>query len=220
MQIDLNRDLSKNCLKDLLEISRCQLFKKGETIFFENDFCENIYFILEGTVILYKDSMDGRRKTMYILGENHFLNENDIYHNSKKISISCDAFTNVKMLLIPQNKMKDLILKHQELAVFIIQSLSHKTKRLYRQLKNTTTISMDKRIASKLWKLARDYGYEYGDYHGFSIKINNTYLADMIGTNRETVSRGIKKFKEMGLVKIENGKFFILKDKLKKFYEE
>ncbi|MGL5428051.1 MAG: helix-turn-helix domain-containing protein, partial [Cetobacterium sp.] len=71
-----------------------------------------------------------------------------------------------------------------------------------------------------LWKLAKDFGYEANEYHGFTVKVNNTYLADMLGTNRETVSRGVKKLKELGLVKVENNSIFILKSKIKDFYRE
>ncbi|MGL5703544.1 MAG: helix-turn-helix domain-containing protein [Cetobacterium sp.] len=42
----------------------------------------------------------------------------------------------------------------------------------------------------------------------------------MLGTNRETVSRGVKKLKELGLVKVENNSIFILKSKIKDFYRE
>ena len=214
----LSNSLSKECLNNLLRVSQCQEFKQGETLFLEHAFCENVYFIISGNVTVYKDNSDGKRKIIYLLGKDSFLNDTTIYDEPKKTSISCDAFTDVKVLIIPIKELKKLISNHPDLAILMIKSLSKKTKRLYRQLKNTTTISMDKRIAAKLWKLAKDFGYEYKEFHGFTVKVNNTYLADMLGTNRETVSRGIKKLKELGLVKVENGQIFILKTEIKDFY--
>lgn len=214
----LSNLLTKECLDSLLRVSQCQKFKQGETLFLEHSFCENIYFIINGNVTVYKDNSDGKRKIVYLLGEDSFLNDTVIYDEAQKTSVSCDAFTDIKVLVIPIREFKKLISKYPDLAILIIKSLSKKTKRLYRQLKNTTTISMDKRIAAKLWKLAKDFGYEYGEFHGFTVKVNNTYLADMLGTNRETVSRGIKKLKELGLVKVENGQIFILKREIRDFY--
>ena len=214
----LSNSLSKECLDNLLRVSQCQEFKQGETLFLEHSLCENIYFIISGNVTVYKDNSDGKRKIIYLLGKDSFLNDTAIYDELKKTSISCDAFTDVKALIIPIKELKKLFFKHPDLATLIIKSLSKKTKRLYRQLKNTTTISMDKKIAAKLWKLAKDFGYEYKEFHGFTVKVNNTYLADMLGTNRETVSRGIKKLKELGFVKVENGQIFILKNEIKEFY--
>lgn len=216
----LSNALTKECLNNLLRVSHCQEFKVGETLFLEHSFSENIYFVISGNVTVYKDNSDGKRKIIYLLGKESFLNDTMIYDENEKTSISCDAFTNVRVLVIPIKEIRKLILKHPDLAVLIIKSLSKKTKRLYRQLKNTTTISMDKKIAAKLWKLAKDFGYEMKEYHGFTVKVNNTYLADMLGTNRETVSRGIKKLKELGLVKVENNQIFILKSKIKDFYRQ
>ncbi|MGL5175280.1 MAG: Crp/Fnr family transcriptional regulator [Cetobacterium sp.] len=216
----LSNSLSKECLNDLLRVSYCQEFKGGETLFLEHSFCEEVYFVISGNVTVYKDNSDGKRKIIYLLGEGSFLNDTIIYEESEKTSISCDAFTDVKTLIIPVKELKRLIIKYPDLAILIIKSLSKKTKRLYRQLKNTTTISMDKKIAAKLWKLSKDFGYEVKEFHGFTVKVNNTYLADMLGTNRETVSRGIKKLKELGLVKVENNAIFILKSKIKDFYRQ
>ncbi|WP_418965955.1 Crp/Fnr family transcriptional regulator [Cetobacterium sp.] len=216
----LGDSLTKECLDSLLRVSHCRSFKQGETLFLEHSLCENMYFIISGNVTVYKDNSDGKRKIIYLLGNDSFLNDTMVYDESKKTSVSCDAFTDVKTLVIPIKELKRLIAKYPDLAMLIIKSLSKKTKRLYRQLKNTTTISMDKRIAAKLWKLAKDFGYEYKEFHGFTVKVNNTYLAEMLGTNRETVSRGIKKLKELGLVKVENGQIFILKTEIKEFYRQ
>ena len=216
----LSSSLTKECLDNLLRVSQCQEFKQGETLFLEHSLCENIYFIISGNVTVYKDNSDGKRKIIYLLGKDSFLNDTAIYDELKKTSISCDAFTDVKVMIIPIKELKKLFFKHPDLATLIIKSLSKKTKRLYRQLKNTTTISMDKKIAAKLWKLAKDFGYQIDEYHGFTVKVNNTYLAEMLGTNRETVSRGVKKLKELGLVKVENSQIFILKTKIKDFYRK
>ncbi|MGL6101493.1 MAG: Crp/Fnr family transcriptional regulator [Fusobacteriaceae bacterium] len=221
MNMDYLKDsLSEESLNSLQRVSHCQEFKVGETLFLEHSFCDNIYFVIDGNVTVYKDNSDGKRKIIYLLPEGSFLNESIIFDETEKTSISCDAFTTVKVLVTPVKQMKKLINKHSDLAVLLIKSLSKKTKRLYRQLKNTTTISMDKRIAAKLWKLSKDFGYEMKEFHGFTVKVNNTYLAEMLGTNRETVSRGVKKLKELGLVKVENNQIFIQKTKLKDFYRQ
>ncbi|MGL5428008.1 MAG: Crp/Fnr family transcriptional regulator [Cetobacterium sp.] len=221
MNMDYLKDsLSEESLNSLQRVSHCQEFKVGETLFLEHSFCDNIYFVIDGNVTVYKDNSDGKRKIIYLLPEGSFLNESIIFDETEKTSISCDAFTTVKVLVTPVKQMKKLINKHSDLAVLLIKSLSKKTKRLYRQLKNTTTISMDKRIAAKLWKLSKDFGYEIKEFHGFTVKVNNTYLAEMLGTNRETVSRGVKKLKELGLVKVENNQIFIQKTKLKDFYRQ
>lgn len=46
-----------------------------------------------------------------------------------------------------------------EFTKAVMKSIGRKTRRLYRQLCNTSnTVHVDCQVASKLWKLARDYG--------------------------------------------------------------
>ncbi|MGL5428497.1 MAG: Crp/Fnr family transcriptional regulator, partial [Cetobacterium sp.] len=127
----LNSFLGKECLNDLLRVSHCQEYKVGETLFLEHSFCENVYFVISGNVTVYKDNSDGKRKIIYLLGEDSFLNDTMVYDESEKTSVSCDAFTDVKTLVIPVKELRRLIIKHPDLAILIIKSLSKKTKRLY-----------------------------------------------------------------------------------------
>ena len=79
-----------------------------------------------------------------------------------------------------------------ELTKIVISSLSIKVRRLYRQLKNSTPIKVEKRVAAKLWKLSKDYGIEVEDGTVIDMNISITYLADMFGAPRETISRALK----------------------------
>lgn len=215
-KFEILKPLSNSCLKDIYRVSQCLLIKQGETLFLECDKLDNLYFILEGNVTIYKENHHGKRKVIYILGEGSFINDTILDGNTS--SINCDAFTDCKLLVIPYSHLVKLIKIYPELSLLLIQSLSKKVRRLYRQLKNTTVISMEKRIAAKLWKLSLDYGVSYGELTGYSIKITNTYLADMLGTNRETISRGIKRLKALGSIIYINGELYIKQDELKEFY--
>ncbi len=77
----------------------------------------------------------------------------------------------------------------------VMFSMTNKIRRMYRQLKNTVPLKVEKRVAAKLWKLAKDYG-EYGK-NGEVIKVNITvtYLSEMLGSSRETISRALKELK-------------------------
>ncbi len=74
-------------------------------------------------------------------------------------------------------------------------------------------------MAAKLWKLAKDYG-EY-EKNGEVIKLNITvtYLSEMLGSSRETISRALKELRNKELIYYE-GKKIIIKDrnKLSKFF--
>ncbi len=87
-----------------------------------------------------------------------------------------------------------------ELSRVIINSLALKVRRLYRQGKNSIPIKVEKRVAAKLWKLSKDYGIEIEEGTLIDLNITVTYLADMFGAPRETISRSLKILKNAGLI--------------------
>ncbi|MGL6115023.1 Crp/Fnr family transcriptional regulator [Cetobacterium sp. SF1] len=213
---ELLKPLPTSCLNKILKVSSCSFYEQGETIFLEHDKINNLYFILQGNVTIYKENHLGKRKVIYILSDGAFINDTIFEENNS--TISCDAFTNVKLLTISKDNLLKIISEYPIFSTILIKSLSKKVKRLYRQLKNTTVISMEKRIAAKLWKLSSDYGINYGELTGFSIKISNSYLADMLGTNRETISRSLKKLKELNIIIYINRELYVKKSEIKNFY--
>ncbi|MGL6167561.1 MAG: Crp/Fnr family transcriptional regulator [Fusobacteriaceae bacterium] len=215
-------EVSEDCLKEIMEISAILEFSKKQIIFLEHRNINQIYFLLHGNVVLYRENLNGKRKIIYMIGAGNFINE--VVIDGTKSSISCDSFDHCKLLVIPVEQIKILIFKYPEFGTIFLNSMSKKIRRLYRQIKNSSIISIEKKIAAKLWKLSQDYGKSIGEWTNFSIKINNTLLAEMLGTNRETVSRGMRKLINEGIVSyglIYNSKELIVKsDALKKFYKK
>ena len=100
-------------------------------------------------------------------------------------------------------------------------SLALKVRRLYRQGKNSIPIKVEKRVAAKLWKLSKDYGIEIEEGTLIDLNITVTYLADMFGAPRETISRSLKILKNEGLIINKNKKIIVPdREKLVKFFKE
>ena len=87
--------------------------------------------------------------------------------------------------------------------------MGRKIRRLYRQLKNTVPIKMDKKLAAKLWKLSKDYGVKVNRGVLINLDITVTYLADMLGSSRETISRCISDFQKSNLIEFKDKKIIV-----------
>ncbi|MGL4338016.1 MAG: helix-turn-helix domain-containing protein, partial [Turicibacter sp.] len=86
-----------------------------------------------------------------------------------------------------------------------------KLRRTYRQLKNVpTNLAIEKKLAAKLWKLGKDYGLETSEGVLIDLPLSVMYISQLLGSQRETVSRAIKKLVELDLVKYENKKMVIV----------
>ena len=71
----------------------------------------------------------------------------------------------------------------------VISVQEKKIWRLGHQLKNTMgSIYLERKLAAKLWKLARDFGKAGNRGIEIDIQMSVTFLADLLGAPRETTS--------------------------------
>lgn len=219
MKIDdweIFKNLSKSCINEFMSLCHCHSLKKKDNLFLENVKVEYIYFLLEGNVVLYKENFNGKKKIIYMIGQGNFINEPAI--DESPSAVSCDLFEDSKFLSISIANLQNLFKKYPEFALIFMESMSKKTRRLYRQIKNSSAISMEKKIAAKIWKLSHDYGKIEGEWTKITIKVSNILLAEMLGTNRETISRGLQKLKEKELILYKNGFWSVKRESIKLFY--
>ncbi|WP_346916718.1 Crp/Fnr family transcriptional regulator [Clostridium sp.] len=211
--IHVFNDLNEDTLRKLSNITRVNRYEKGKVLFRDKDTVENIYILLKGKVSLYKFNEKGQKKVIFILGEEDFINE--VILQSTTASINCETIEDSQIMYCNITELLQLMEQDFNLTKIILSSLSLKVRRMYRQFKNTTgVLSMGKRVASKLWKLGRDYGVPLNNGILIDMEISITYLADLFGAQRETISRACKELSELRLIEYSNKKF-IIKDEEK-----
>lgn len=197
----------------ILELLVDKAFKlklgKGEILFAEKDKVDKIYMVLTGKVTMYRNSEDGQKRVIYILNSGEFINE--VIIDELPASINCEAFENSCILYFLKKDLVQIMSKDFEFTQIIINSMGRKIRRLYRQLKNAVPIKMDKKLAAKLWKLSKDYGVKTEEEVLINLNLSITYLADMLGSTRETISRCINNLKKIGMIKFI-GKKIVVRD--------
>ena len=218
-EFSLFSQVNKNTIFKLNEICFVKELKKGEHLFRDKEVIKNIYVVKSGKVALYKQSESAQKKVIFILGKDTIVNE--VIIDDLPSSINCEAFEKAEILCFDRMLFLDIMKDDFELSKIIINSLAMKVRRLYRQGKNSIPIKVEKRVAAKLWKLSRDYGIEIEEGTLIDLNITITYLADMFGTPRETISRALKILNNEGLIINKNKKIIVPdRDRLVKFFKE
>lgn len=204
--------INDSTLEKMLSKAFKKRINRGEILFAERDEIDKVYMVLDGRVTMYRNSEDGQKRVIYILDNGNFINE--VSFDNSPASISCEAFQDSMVLYFLKKDLLEIMSNDFELTKVLINSMSKKIRRLYRQLKNTVPIKMDKKLAAKLWKLAKDYGIEGEEGIIINLNISITYLANMLGSTRETISRCMKSFEKKGLISFKDKKI-VVKDQNK-----
>lgn len=217
-RMDIFNGLSEETLGQLSEYCELLEYKKGKHVFRDKEVVSRIYIVYSGKVSLYKMNESAQKKIVFILGPSKIINDYAI--DDLPSSVNCEVFETAEILSIDKNKFLEIMKCDFELTKIFIKSQAIKVRRLYRQMKNSTPIKVEKRVAAKLWKLAKDYGEEVEEGTLINLNISVTYLADMFGAPRETISRALKYLGKEELITHDNKKIIIKdKDRLSKFFK-
>lgn len=217
-EISIFKDLKESSVNELCNLGELRCYAKDKHIFRDREIVDEIYVLKTGKVALYKINEYGQKKIIFILGEGILINE--VILDNLPSSINCEVFENSEVLCIKKAKFLELMEKDFTITTMVMDSLSKKTRRMYRQLKNSTSLKIEKKVAAKLWKLSKDYGKEVNEGTLIDLNLSVTYLAEMFGTPRETISRALKILSNEGLI-IQKKKKIIVKDKdqLSKYFK-
>lgn len=209
-ELKLFTNIRSESLEVLTQKGQLKCYVAGDSIFRDQEALTYFYIILSGTATLYKLNANGQHKVIFILGAGELLNEAIV--EDLPSSINCTAYSNCQVLMIYKEDLLALMEKDFILTQNIMNSLSKRIRRLYRQLKNSTSITkIEKKLAAKLWKLGKDYGIPCEEGILINFPITVTALADLLGSYRETVSRALKILIEKDLI-IYKHKHIIIPD--------
>lgn len=217
--LELFTGIREETLDELNKIGHKMIYKKGEHVFYDKDNIKTIFIVLTGKVALYKISEKAQKRIVFILGRGKIIN--DVILDDLKSSINCEVFEDSEIFCFNREQFIKLMEKDFDLTKAVLNSLAKKVRRLYRQVKNSTPIKIEKRVAAKLWKLGKDYGIDCEKSTLINLNISITYLADMFGTPRETISRAVKVLQNEGLIIVKDKKFIIKdREKLAEYFKK
>lgn len=207
---DVFKDISQCTADTVCSVAALIKYGKNEVVFREKENIASFYFVAKGVVYLSKLNHHEENRVIFICSEGEMLNE--VLIDGHNASSTAMTLTEAVLVKIHVRDMKALMCREPGIADAVMNSMAGKIRRMYRQLKNTNnSVHLEQQIAAKLWKLSKDYGVQEGRGKRIPFDLSITFLADMVGSKRETVSRKVKVLAELGLIQMK-GKTFIIND--------
>lgn len=212
----------KNCKTDtcrqFIQLGKIAAYPKGHFCLRAREENFNVFFILDGKVSIYNLTKCGKKKILFILSRDNIANESLA---SDSNTIFCETMESCHFFVIRRSSLLSLMEKDFQLTKNLLQYQERKIWRLEHQLKNTVgSIYLERKLASKLWKLARDFGIKTDKGILIDVDLSITFLADLLGTPRENASRVCKKLVDYGLITMEKKKIYICDaEKIAFFYK-
>lgn len=167
---------------------------KGQIIHVAGTTDSSVYFIAKGSVRFVCNSMEGNEKILYILGKDHFFNEEILF---QPFEIAMDAVCNESCSLWKiDSYVHEELLKNQEFVQEICRGMIRKKQLLQKEIEDISFLSCKERILQILAKdCDREQIYE-DSWYEVKGRYTHQELATMIGANRVTVTKLIAELYE------------------------
>ena len=219
-KIEVFNGISKNSINEIKNNSDIIELKKNKALYSDRQVLDYVYFLVSGNVSLVKSNENGENKVIFLLNSGAMINEALMRKNTS--GIECWGFEDAKILRISLKTFDKIMAKDYILAKNCMLFMERRIRRLYRQLKNSTSTNIEKKLAAKLYRLGTLYGIENTQDKFILINLNLTvtYIAKMLGYQRETVSRSLKLLSEKAIILLKDRKFYIDMEKARQFFKK
>lgn len=209
-------EVRKFHLEEFSNVGITKTFPKKTLIKFDKDKC--VVLITSGRVKVSITNANGSEKILYILSEGDLIGEIDFFVSG---NLPYDVCTIEETVIrdISKDVMTKMIKNNTEIYPNIIKSIIRKYQITSSQLTDNVFEDSEGKIASIILRMAGQEGQLIdGRIEYFYLKQQD--IADLLGSSRVTVSRGLTKFKKEGLIDIKGRKLIILdKEKLEKYIQ-
>lgn len=171
-------------------------YREGHLFFMPEDPSEVMFILKQGRVQLYRMSPDGRKLIVAILQPGaifgHMALIGQRLHNTY-----AQALDDCVICVWQREEVERLLVQKPETALNFIQAVGQRLSQAEERLAETTFHQVPQRLASLLLQLDVQHG-ETGIIEGYT----HQYLADMLGTYRETATQILNTFKQDELLEL------------------
>lgn len=196
--------LNKDELEAIGQIAIFKTVKKGGFLFLEGDRAIGFYVLFKGRIRIYKASPDGKEYTIHLIQPGQLFAEAAIFQGGR-YPANGEAVEDSRVAFFEKNAFLNLLKASPEISLKIIGSLSGFVRDFNRQVEELSLKEVPARVASFLLSQSEEQ-----DSDTIRLDISKSELANRLGTISETLSRNLRKFKESGIIKVDNKKITIL----------
>jgi CRP/FNR family transcriptional regulator len=206
--VALFADLEEGALERFSHVAVPRSFPAGTRVFHEGDNSDACYIVREGSFRVTREHTDGRAITLATLGPGEIFGELAMLDGDKR-SASAEALTDGELLALPAGDVLALLARHPEIALKLVAGLVRRLRAANVRLSRQSFQTVPSRVAGILAQLSSE-AQNGGEQGSITIRMNQSDLAQLAGTSRESVSRFLAELERAGVVNCGRGRVTVL----------
>lgn len=186
-------------LSPLTSKLRRRQYKRGEVIFHQDDPADWMHIIVEGRVRISISSEDGREKDIAVLQQGECFGEMALIDGSNR-SATATAAEYSETLALHRQDFLDLLRDHPLVVARTTSMLTSRLRSVNQMVGDLAFLDVPRRLAKQLMELAETYAGDGGRHDPVEIPLSQEELARLVGASRETISRALNSFRQLGIL--------------------
>ena len=184
-------------------------FRAKDIIFTPGDPDDQLYFLQEGTVRLYKIYGDYKEATIALLKDTGIFGKLSLIKDRWQ-DVFAEAVTDVRVAGVQKATLTEVIKRRPEFAMKLFSSFSERLRQSDEVIESLLHREVSTRLATLLLNLAERFGESNGSGTVLSVRLTHQELANMIASTREAVSKVMSEFQRDGSIEVQNRKIVLV----------
>lgn len=202
-QVPFFATLAHDVLQDIAQSCLSKHYSKDQFIFLEGETCPGLFIVHQGAVKIFKLSPGGREQVLAIERTGRPIAELPTF-DDLPYPASAVALEDTILLLLPKDQFRRLFFKYPDLALGVVRSLSRRLRQMVELVEELSFKEVSQRLAHYLLRVAEKRGTPTPEGIVFELRPTHQEIAARIGTVRELVSRCLGRFRDMGILTIQD----------------
>src|SRR5919199_6456131 len=184
-------------------------FSPKDTIFTPGDPDDQLYFLLSGTVRLYKLYGAYKEATTALLQEGGVFGKLNLVEGRWQ-DVFAEAVTDSRVASIQKASIERVIKNDPGFALNLFSSFSERLRQSDEVIESLLHREVSTRLATLLMNLGERFGEGNGTGTLIDVRLTHQDLANMIASTREAVSKVMSEFQREGLIGSRNRRVVIM----------
>ena len=201
----IKRNLGKLSDASFIEDKKTLKCKKGQQFIMEGAPVNGLFFILEGTVKVFRTGINGREQIVRFAKEGEIIGHRG-FGTEEYYSIGAIALQDAKLCYFSKDTLQESLIQNPKFAYDMMLFYANELNRSESKVKSISQMTVRERVIDTLLYIHR----KFGDLRGFlNLPLSRREYADYAGTTEEQVIRIFSALKKEGLIVAQQKKIGI-----------
>lgn len=200
--------LSEASIRKIQASKGCNLYRKGQFIFYDGDVPMNLYCIYSGAAKIYRTAENGNGQIIRLTESGDIIGYRSLLEGRPYRAI-CETLKDSVVCIIPKETFLYLIRSDESFCQEFIMFLCGELERSQEQMLSLSRKSVRERTAEALIFLHDKLGLRSDD-KTLNIELTRDNFANIVGTTRESITRNLHEFKHQRLIELDGRKIALL----------